>query len=396
MSKVIKKIICCFFIFIFITGCSQLKNEELDHLKKGEKLIELRKYDQAITEYKSAIKVNSSSPRAYFMLAEIYFHQSDLNRFRTQVLNFVAKYKRHPAIPRLREINFDTINQIILIEGIGNYKKALEINATLKKKEVDSLYIHYQLGWAYLVQNDYKNSRIEFNNSLVDKKDLWGAKEAFIFLDYLEKKGLVKNNIYYRGNPLVKKVALTFDDGPNEIYTPKILEILDKYKVKATFFVIGKNVKKFPHIAQTIIKAGHCIGNHTYEHINLYKSNVAAEEIEKEINHTDLIIEKTTGKKPNLFRSPYNYLDEKLIEIIKQKNYYVISWTYAPGDWEKISADKIAQRVLQNVNTGSIFLLHDGGGDRTETIKALPIIIEGLHKNGFELVDLPELLNLEE
>ncbi len=390
-----KKVAYIFFLLLFITGCNKPPNEELNHLKKADKFIENVKYDEAVIEYKAAIKVNSSSIRAYFMLGEIYFHQSDLNRFRTQVLNFVVKYKRNPALPKLKQINFNTVNKIILTEGIKNYKKTLEVNADIEKKDIDDLHIHYQLGWAYLVLNKYKDSRSHFNRSVTGTKDAWGTDEAIIFLNYLEKKGLTKNNVYYRGNPLVKKISLTFDDGPNNTYTPKVLEILNRYNIKATFFMLGENIKRFPDIARKAAASGHTIGNHTYRHPNLYITNLSETEIREEIDSTALIIEEITGKKPNLFRSPYNYLDEELISILKEKKYNIISWTYAPRDWEDISSNKILQRVLENVTTGAIFLLHDGGGNRSETVKALPIIIEGLQKQGFEFVDLPELLNLE-
>jgi peptidoglycan-N-acetylglucosamine deacetylase len=381
-------------LFILLCGCAGAQNDEAGYLKKGRKYVESQKYDQAVTEYKSALGIDPASAEAYFMLGEIYFYQSNINRFRTQVLNFIAKYKHHPAYPKLADVDYNAHDETILMEGIKNYQKALENNLDRSNKAVDNGYIHYQLGWAYLIQHKDKESREEFNLSLNNNNDPWGAGEPLAFMDYLQKKGLTKDNVYYQGNPLSKKVTLTFDDGPNDVYTPQILAILDKYKVKATFFMLGDAVQYHPAMAQKIVKAGHSIGNHSYSHMNLYKNRVPIENVLRDIDKSAQIITKVTGKHADLYRSPYNYLDDQLIHALRERKYFVVSWTYAPGDWEKISGEKIALRVLSNVTSGSIFLLHDGGGNRSQTVKALPIIIEGLRKQGYEFVDLPELLNL--
>ncbi|MFH1783449.1 MAG: polysaccharide deacetylase family protein [bacterium] len=391
-----KREITALAILLVLAGCARSTNDETAHLLKGGQLIERLQYEQAITEYKSAISINPQSAKAYFMLGEIYFHQANLNHFRTQVLKFSTKYKHNPASPRLHDVNFDIVNQTILRQGLDNYLRALLANKNPDKSKIDNSYINYQLGWAYLVLNQHKDARTFFNKASLDKKDRWGASEPLLFINYLEKKGLTKNNVYYSGNPLEKRICLTFDDGPNNKYTPQVLEILKKYDVKATFFMIGENVKRNPNVARRVLHEGHSIGNHTYKHINLYKKRLHADELEREIDSTSEEIERATGTKPVLFRSPYNYLDEQLINILREKGYTIVSWTYAPRDWEDITRNKIAQRTMENVSNGAIFLFHDGGGNRTETVRALPIIIEAFQKQGFVFVDLPELLRIQQ
>jgi len=205
--------------------------------------------------------------------------------------------------------------------------------------------------------------------------------------------------VYWHGDLNQKKIALTFDDGPNEPYTSQILDILKTYNIKATFFLIGKNVETYPEVAKRMAKEGHCIGNHTYNHPELMlKLRI---QIERQIKKAEEIIFKVTGIRPYLFRPPYG-LDNPWVFVEAEKmGYLIIKWSVSGGNGGKeISYDKILNKVLNKVENGSIILLHDGnrlikGADRSQLVRALPLIIEMLENKGYQFVTIPELLGFE-
>lgn len=205
--------------------------------------------------------------------------------------------------------------------------------------------------------------------------------------------------VYWHGDVSQKKIALTFDDGPNEPYTSQILDILKSYNIKATFFLIGKNVEAYPEVLKRMVKEGHCIGNHTYSHPELALKSKT--QIGNQIKKTEEAIFKASGIRPYLFRPPYG-LDNPWVFIETEKmSYVIIKWSVSGHNGGKdIPFDKILERVLRGVENGSIILLHDGdrlikGADRSQMVKALPLIIESLQKRGYQLITIPELLDLE-
>lgn len=206
--------------------------------------------------------------------------------------------------------------------------------------------------------------------------------------------------VYWHGDLGERKIALTFDDGPNEPYTSQILDILKACNIKATFFLIGKNVESYPEIVKRITKEGHSIGNHTYSHPDLALK--LKFQIEEQIKRTKEAIFKAAGIKPHLFRPPYGLDDPWVFTEAEKMGYVIIKWSVSGGNGGKdIPFNKILERVLRSVENGSIILLHDGdrlikGADRSQIVKALPLIIESLRKNGYQFVTIPELLDLEE
>lgn len=211
----------------------------------------------------------------------------------------------------------------------------------------------------------------------------------------LNKAGLV----YWHGDINQPKISVTFDDGPNEPYTSEILDILKKYGVKATFFVLGKNVERYPDIARRIIKEGHAIGNHTYDHPYLLVQSKS--HIKYEIQKAEQAIVVATNIRPYLFRSPYGVDNSWIYNAVKESGYITIEWSVTGNNGGKeISPDKITNYVLMAVKNGSIILLHDGdrlirGADRRNIVKALPFIIESLQQRGYQFVTVPELLDLK-
>lgn len=207
---------------------------------------------------------------------------------------------------------------------------------------------------------------------------------------------LLYGDIYYQGSQIEKRVALTFDDGPNPPYTLQILDILDRYDVDATFFLIGKNVEAYPEVAREIVERGQLVGNHSFTHPDLLKLNAA--QISWEMDATTKIIEQVTGVRPTVFRPPHGFRDPIVLEKAKERNLQVVQWTLMARDWKNPGAEVIADRIVRRIQNGSIILLHDGdglvhGGDRSQTVAATVLIIERLQKAGYRFVTVDELLN---
>ncbi|MDZ8078975.1 MAG: polysaccharide deacetylase family protein [Nostoc sp. DcaGUA01] len=205
-----------------------------------------------------------------------------------------------------------------------------------------------------------------------------------------------QGTVIYQGKlkPNEKVIALTFDDGPSPKNTAQILEILQKNKIKATFFMIGQMVKYFPQVAKQVAADGEVIGNHTWHHSYRHMNVVTAA---SEINTTADIIYQTTGVKTTLFRPPGGFLNNGLADYAKSQKYTVIMWSEVVGDAERPlpQVPKMVKNVLKNAKPGAIVLMHDGGGNRSRTVQALPEIIDGLKAQGYRFVTIPELLEIQ-
>lgn len=206
---------------------------------------------------------------------------------------------------------------------------------------------------------------------------------------------LMYGDVYYQGSQAEKRVALTFDDGPNPPYTLQILDILSRHDVEATFFLIGKNVEKYPEVAREIVERGHRVGNHSFTHPDLLKMN--AEQIAWEIDATTEIIERETGIRPTLFRPPHGFKDPVVLDKARERKLHVVQWTLIARDWKNPGVEQIADRIVSRIQNGSIILLHDGdgivnGGDRSQTVAATEMIITQLQKAGYSFVTVDELL----
>lgn len=204
------------------------------------------------------------------------------------------------------------------------------------------------------------------------------------------------------GSAPQKELVLTFDDGPDETYTPQVLDILSKYHVPAAFFLVGLNAEKNLPLVKRIYREGHEIGNHTFTHENVAK--VSQERALLEMKLTRLLIECITGHSTILFRAPYNADSEPTtseeiipVALARQQNYLDIGENIDPEDWQPgIKADEIVKRVMAGIKQqrGNIILLHDAGGDtREETVKALKILIPTLQKQGYHFTNLTNILH---
>lgn len=201
------------------------------------------------------------------------------------------------------------------------------------------------------------------------------------------------------------KVALTFDDGPDPQWTPQILDILKQKQAPATFFVVGENASSNPELVRRIVEQGDEVGNHTYTHpnISLLPTNVS----QLEINATQRLVEAIAGRSMRLFRPPYlgdseptTRAEADPIQLAQSMGYLTVGLKVDPGDWMRPAASTIVDRVMAGVTStdaevrGQIVLLHDAGGDRSQTVKALPALIDALRAKGFELVTVSALAGL--
>jgi polysaccharide deacetylase family sporulation protein PdaB len=208
--------------------------------------------------------------------------------------------------------------------------------------------------------------------------------------DYYETRG----EIVWEVPTDEKVIALTFDDGPDPLDTPAILDLLGQYEAKATFFVVGQRVEKYPAIVQRETAEGHEIANHTYSHKYMDKRKLSAEGIEAEIMKTERIIIQAAGHKPYLFRPPGGYYNEHVVSASKRSGYKVVMWSWHQDteDWNTPGVGKIVNKVLKNARNGDIVLFHDYVEGKTQTVEALKQILPELKQRGFRFITVSELL----
>jgi peptidoglycan/xylan/chitin deacetylase (PgdA/CDA1 family) len=181
-------------------------------------------------------------------------------------------------------------------------------------------------------------------------------------------------------------VALTFDDGPHPDFTPKVLEILRRYNVRATFFMLGSQAEKYPDLVRQVLADGHSIGNHTYNHPHLPRLDDAA--FSAQVDRTQEILTTITGQPPDCLRPPYGDSDAGTVARLAARNLTPVLWTQDSRDFEKPGVQAVVNNALTRLGNGSIILLHDAGGDRAQTLAALPTIIEQIKAKGYGFVQL--------
>jgi peptidoglycan/xylan/chitin deacetylase (PgdA/CDA1 family) len=220
-----------------------------------------------------------------------------------------------------------------------------------------------------------------------------------LFIHYYEYHGFGPQDGVWRGGSGGRKiVAITFDDGPSPEYTPIILDILKDKEVKATFFMTGAMVESHPEIAARAAAEGHDIGNHTYHHVNLVF--LKGKKLAREIEMGEEALTTALNRKPVLFRPPRSILPGEARRLLIAKGYSIIMWTASAADWMSPNVGVILRRLKKAVRPGAAFLFHDGGavvgnkgGRRESTVLALPLVIDMIRNQGYELVTMTEMLN---
>jgi peptidoglycan/xylan/chitin deacetylase (PgdA/CDA1 family) len=217
------------------------------------------------------------------------------------------------------------------------------------------------------------------------------------FCVFFDQAVLTRRGTIYRVKTPHKQVALTFDDGPSPAWTPQILDELKKANIKATFFMIGHHVKKYPDVARRVAREGHEIGNHGYAHSVLFY--YTPDELEEDIKYSELVIKEITGQATTCFRPPKAMITHREKDIIKAMGYRVVLWSLNSKDWVTFDHKYIVRYILRNVQNGDIILFHDSGGvfkteggNRSETVSTIPLLAQKLKERDFEFVTVDELL----
>jgi peptidoglycan-N-acetylglucosamine deacetylase len=186
-----------------------------------------------------------------------------------------------------------------------------------------------------------------------------------------------------------RDVALTFDDGPGP-YTPEVLDVLEREHVPATFFVIGQEIHDFGTSTEREIHDGFVIGDHTENHPMM--AQLSKHDQHEQLFEQAARIELLGGRKPSLFRPPYGSFDATTFQLLHQMHMLMVLWSVDTDDYELPGVEAIVHHVLEGAKPGAIFLMHDAGGNRAETVAALPTIVHDLRARHFKLVTVPQLL----
>jgi peptidoglycan/xylan/chitin deacetylase (PgdA/CDA1 family) len=197
----------------------------------------------------------------------------------------------------------------------------------------------------------------------------------------------VRGDKLLRGDPRRREIALTIDDGPHPVYTPKLLQILKQSGVHATFFVVGEQAERYPALIRAEVAGGHAVGNHTYDHVSLVK--IPPEYVATEIQACGDVLTRITGQIPRLFRPPGGEYNQGVAETVEALGYKMILYSDDPGDYAQPGTGLIETRTLDTISNGGIILLHDGS---QQTLEVLPKIIQRLKARGFQFVTVPQML----
>ncbi len=186
-------------------------------------------------------------------------------------------------------------------------------------------------------------------------------------------------------------ISITFDDGPNAEFTPKVLALLKNHNAKATFFLIGKNAEKHPEIVRQIIEEGHTIGNHSYSHSKNF-GFFASEKVAAELKQTNAVLREITGKELKLFRPPYGVTNPNIKKALKITEHCSIGWSKRSFDTTNLSEEKILKRITSNLKKGDIILLHDSSA---KTVAVLEQLLLTLPPHNLKSVPVDRLLEIE-
>jgi peptidoglycan/xylan/chitin deacetylase (PgdA/CDA1 family) len=193
-----------------------------------------------------------------------------------------------------------------------------------------------------------------------------------------------------------KQLALTYDDGPNDPHTLRLLEVLAKHNVRATFFLIGRYAKQRPEIARELVRAGHIVGNHTFTHPLLTLKDTS--EVHKELTDCRAALLDAVGEHSNLFRPPFGGRRPAVLRIARELGLQPVMWNVTGYDWNAPPAATIEKKCIKQIHGGDVILLHDGGhkqmgADRSQTVLATDLLIAGYKSKGYEFVTIPQMLD---
>jgi len=270
------------------------------------------------------------------------------------------------------------------------------VNRTNKHPD-DTGYRPYQYGYVY----GYGFGPVGYvygSGFRTPQPDLQGGPERLgerqPHADHVDWAGQFPKEVILHG-PAVKEAALTFDDGPDDYWTPRVLDDLKELGVKATFFCVGERVQANPEVFRRMIKEGHVVGNHSWNHANL--SKIPLEQARDQIIRTNDEFNRVGGVKPHLLRPPYGALSEPLIREAIRLGSIIILWNVDSLDWTQIPAEQVAANILSHTGPGAIILQHSAGGkgqSLQNTVNALPYVVHTLEERGYAFRTVPEMLKI--
>ncbi len=309
--------------------------------------------------------------------------------------------------------NYISVTERVLQAGKGHAFTASVNGQTLSPDEAESYRIQGNEAIEYTdgedILEDFEADsevimpylRMEGNGYSLQYVSQWGyagelqhrkGKESGEYADVITKEAqdcvITCLDPYIEGD--TKYVALTFDDGPADPYTEEYLDILGRYGAKATFFNLGENAENYPDIAKEVVAQGHQLCNHTMAHNQL--TAVDAETVYNEIMRSEKAIEKASGVATTHLRPPYGDFTERSWLGSGGSITASIRWNADSQDWKLPGVDTIVSNSLINLHSGTIILMHDGGGDRSQDVEALPLLIEELQSQGYTFVTISELM----
>jgi len=195
--------------------------------------------------------------------------------------------------------------------------------------------------------------------------------------------------VFRFGSSRAPHVAITFDDGPDDVYTPRILDVLGRYGAPATFFVVGAMVERHLSVAERVVAEGHELGHHGYRHVDF--TRLSDGEIREQLARTAALLDVRLSRRPVTFRPPYSALNPRTVEVIAEAGYKIVLWNIDSLDWRGLSGDAILANVVPHLKPGAVVLMHSAGGDLSGTVEALPLLLEILADRGLKPVTISEL-----
>jgi peptidoglycan/xylan/chitin deacetylase (PgdA/CDA1 family) len=205
----------------------------------------------------------------------------------------------------------------------------------------------------------------------------------------VEQRLITSGQVLECGPAGSREVALTFDDGPHPLFTPLVLEVLRRYGVPATFFCVGLNAHAYPELVAQTADAGHQVANHTWSHP--YLPDLRRDELLRQVDATNEALAKVTGGSNTLVRPPYGARTPELLSWLAESGSTTVLWNVDANDWAAPGTDAVVDNVTSGVTGGSVVLMHDAGGDRSQTVEALPRIVEDLLARDYRLVTIDQL-----
>lgn len=406
---------------IFLVGCTKNQEKVKTIIEQNENskisihypITNIKKMDKNIQEYVDHIyndfKKEYTSEFYYEPELNIdYTYYNYENKIHTVSLKTYMNHEEQPPIEEIKCITYDQTKkrelflsdliekekwnpfiEIIRKEILTNYQTTINLNRLeeiLKKlsEKFQNFTFNEDKLIMYLNTENLLKSDKEFFQITLEIKEIPFILEQSIKID--EEQEVIKP-VDFIVDPEKPYIALTFDDGPT-IYTEKILDILQKESVQATFFVLGNKVDMFKDDLKREVKLGNEIGNHSYNH--KWLSRLPKEEIKEQIEKTQEKVKDITGIYPRFLRPTYGSINER---IRTASNLNIVLWDIDPKDWKSQSPENIVERILKKAESGKIILLHD---NHKRTVEAVQLLIPELKKQGYQLLTLSEMEEIKE